>query len=545
MTWSVPYWTVSSSSTARPIITTQTSHRNAAQAEHRNEWEEVSPVLVDCDADVVSLDGSRTHEDMQILHLSKLLDEAKQENRRFEERVQSLLNQSMTETSSLQSKIAELRQRNKEALAECERTKKEKEDAVAALTKKNEVIKTTLQQQNQEMRQTLEDLNRSSAHAQAELLDVRNSMQACRQQLTQSSAQLESLRKEQTARMSLTERVAVLEAELKAKDTELAEMKKLSLQAKSANVSISRDESTTLVQEFNNIRALLANCIPERPAGVFSTSTMSSSNEVVSALRKLNSDIHQDATIMAESMTESFGFEKGRVNGNEETALFQQVGTAIGAGLVHFLGTKSHSEDPILIQIAFQTYITRYLCWLSTTWIASGGRERLGMADQSNTAQTVTTAWGALSHILSKHLQFDDAQLCSAATSKIVAGLADILLVAGCNGTRPQLCDALKQKFSEKISLLAKFGLRINRLIIGSIDRGLDVVVIKPATVFDSTCMENGYDDGEHDKNTAINRVLCPTDIGLWQRSKVPNAGVRILLKPKIALESVVDSLDD
>lgn len=501
-------------------------------------------MLVDCDTDVVSLDGSRMHDDMQVLHLSKLLDEAKQENRRFEEQVQSLLNQSMTETSSLQSKIADLRQRNQEALAECERMKKEKEDVVAALTKKNDAIKATLQQQNQEMRQALEDLNRSSAHAQAELLDARSSMLVYRQQLTQSSAQLESLQKEQTARTSLTDRVAVLEAELKAKDTELAEMKKFSLQARRANVAITRDESRTLVQEFNNFRALLETCIPERPAGMFSASIMSSSNEVVSALRKLNSDIHQDATIMAESMAESFGFENGRVNRDEETALSQQVGTTIGAGLVHFLGTKRHSEDPILIQIAFQTYITRYLCWLSTSWIASGGKERLGTADQSNTTQTVVTAWSALSHILSKHLQFDDAQLCSAAASKIVAELADILLVAGCDGTRPQLCDAIKQKFSEKISLLVKSGMRINRLIINSTDQGLEVVIIKPATVFDPACMDDGYDDGEHDKNIASNRVLCPTDIGLWQRSK-PNAGVRILLKPKIALESVVDNLDD
>lgn len=119
------------------------------------------------------------------------------------------------------------------------------------------------------------------------------------------------------------------------------------------------------------------------------------------------------------------------------------------------------------------------------------------------------------------------------------------MLVAGCDGTRLQLCDALKQKFSEKISLLAKSGMRINKLIINSLDRGLDVVVIKPATVFDSTCMDDGYDDGERDKNTANNRVLCPTDIGLLQRSKGLNGGVRILLKPKIALESVVDNLDD
>ncbi|KAG2153162.1 hypothetical protein DEU56DRAFT_907611 [Suillus clintonianus] len=343
--------------------------------------------------------------------------------------------------------------------------------------------------------------------------------------------------------MSLTDRVAALEAELKAKDTELAEMKRLSSQAKSANSASARDDSTVLTQEFSNLRALLANCIPDRPAA--KASTMSSSNEVVSALRKLNSDIHQDATFMAESMADSFGFEKGRENGNSETALFQQVGTTIGAGLVHFLGTKSHSEDPILIQIAFQAYISRYLCWLSTAWIASGGKERLGTADQSNTTQAATAAWNALSHILSKHLQLDDTQLCFAAASKIIAGLADILLVAGCDATRSQLCDALKQKFSEKISLLAKSSMRINRLIVNSMDRGLDVMVIKPATVFDSTCMDDEYDDGEHDKNTANNRVLCPTDMGLRQRSKGVNAGVRILLKPKIALESVVDNLDD
>lgn len=146
--------------------------------------------------------------------------------------------------------------------------------------------------------------------------------------------------------------------------------------------------------------------------------------------------------------------------------------------------------------------------------------------------------------MLSKHLQIDDAQLCAAAASKIITGLADILLVAGCNATQSQLCDALKQKFSQKILLLAMAGLRINRLIGNSGDRGLDVVVIKPATTFDAACMDDAYDDN-HDKDIANNLVLCPTDIGLWKRSNGVNAGLRILLKPKIALESVVDDLED
>ncbi|OJA20121.1 hypothetical protein AZE42_04092 [Rhizopogon vesiculosus] len=508
MTWGVPYWTVSSSSTARPVLTTQASARTATLAEHRAEWEEVSPVCDDHDADIVSLDGSKTYEDMRVLHLQKLLDEAKQENGCFEEQVQSLLNQSMTETSSLQAKIAELRQRNKEALTESERTKKEKEDVAAALTKKNDVLKATLQQQSQEMRQALEELTRSTAQAQAELQDAKSSVLECRRQLSQSSAQVESLRKEQIARMSLTDRVAALDAELKAKDTELAELRKLSLQSKSANVA--REESTALMQEFTHLRSLLVNCVPERPTSVVNTGVMSSSSEVVSALRKLNSDILQDATFMAESMTESFGFGKGGTMGDEE-AIFQQVGMTLGAGLVHFLSTKDHS-DPILIQIAFQALISQYLCWLSTAWIAGGDKEILGTTDQNGTskhypglrdqftdssaAQTVSTAWSAL-------------------------------------------------KFSQKISLLAKTGLRINRLIGNSGDRGLDVVVIKPATAFDSACMDDAYDDGDHDKDIANNLVLCPTDIGLCQRSKGVNAGLRILLKPKIALESVVDNLDD
>ena len=158
-------------------------------------------------------------------------------------------------------------------------------------------------------------------------------------------------------------------------------------------------------------------------------------------------------------------------------------------------------------------------------------------------ASTVSAAWSALANILSKHLQLDDAQLCSAVTSKIIVGLADILLIAGCNATRPQLCDIVK-KFSPKILLLVKSSLRINKIISCNGDWGLDAVVIKPAAAFDSTCMDNAYDDGVNYTGSA-NRVLCPTDIGLLQRSKGANSGVRVLLKPKIALESVVDDLDD
>lgn len=388
MTWGVPYWSLSSSSTARPVLTTQTSARSATLVEYRTEWEEVSPVPDDHDADVISLDGSKTYDDMRVIHLQKLLDEAKQENRRFEEQVQSLLNQSMTETSSLQAKIAELRQRNKEALAESERMKKEKEDVAAALTKKNDVLKATLQQQSQEMRQSLEELTCSTAQAQAELQDAKNSLLVCRQQLSQSLAEVESLQEEKLARTSLTERVVALESELKTKDTELAELKKLSSQSRSANAG--REESTALMQEFSHLRALLENCIPERPTSNVNASVMSSSSEVVSALRKLNSDILQDATFMAESMTESFGFVKGGVRSNEETTLFQQVGMSVGAALVHFLSIKNHS-DPILIQIAFQAYVSQYICWLSTAWIAGGGKERLGMTDQTGTSKQYTS----------------------------------------------------------------------------------------------------------------------------------------------------------
>jgi len=150
-------------------------------------------------------------------------------------------------------------------------------------------------------------------------------------------------------------------------------------------------------------------------------------------------------------------------------------------------------------------------------------------------ASIVSTAWS--------ELQLNDAQLCSAITSKIITGLADILIAAGCIVLRLPLCDIMK-KFSPKILLLVESSLRINKIIGCNGDWGLDAVVIKPGAAFDSTCMDNAYDDGVDYTGSVENRVLCPTDIGLLQRSKGANAGVRVLLKPKIALESVVDDLD-
>jgi len=346
-------------------------------------------VCDDHDADVVSLDGSKTSDDMRTLHVQKLLDDATQETYRLEEQVQSLLNQSMVETSSLNAKIADLRQRNEEALAENERTKKEMEDVIATLTKKNDVLKETLQQERQEMRQALDELNRSTAQTQAELQDARSNLRVYRQQLSESSVQAECLRKEQTAKKNLTERVAALEAKLKIKDGELAELKKPSAQSIYAHVD--REEPKALVQEFAQLRARLVDCVPERGPGVANTIMVSSSNDVVGVLRRLNSDILQEATIMAESMIESVEFQKVRVSRSADPELFWRLSSTIGEVLIRFLLAKHHGNDAILIQIAFQAYISKYFCSISTAWIAGGSKERLTQTDQGDTRKHSTS----------------------------------------------------------------------------------------------------------------------------------------------------------
>jgi len=129
----------------------------------------------------------------------------------------------------------------------------------------------------------------------------------------------------------------------------------------------------------------------------------------------------------------------------------------------------------------------------------------------------------------------------------------DILVTAGCSAPITNIQEKLKTVFSTKIAVMVDLAVRLNRAIGEDITSGnMEVVAVGSAMPYDPTKMDNAYEDGQptSKQDSASIRVLCPTDLGLQRLSKVSMTGedqwdTKILLKPKVAIESVVDSLED
>ncbi|KIK91493.1 hypothetical protein PAXRUDRAFT_830793, partial [Paxillus rubicundulus Ve08.2h10] len=93
--------------------------------------------------------------------------------------------------------------------------------------------------------------------------------------------------------------------------------------------------------------------------------------------------------------------------------------------------------------------------------------------------------------------------------------------------------------------------MRVNKIIGEDVTSGdFEVLAVPPATTFDGMMMEDSYDD-ETSPSARGGKVLCATDLGLRKKTRVGMVGekekqweIKMLLKPKVALESVVDIMD-
>ncbi|KAI5991785.1 hypothetical protein EDC04DRAFT_2587261 [Pisolithus marmoratus] len=281
-----------------------------------------------------------------------------------------------------------------------------------------------------------------------------------------------------------------------------------------------------------------------------------SGTEVLNTLQRLNSEILQHTAFIAESMIESYMPDKVPVQTEEQMAGANRVTGVIGRAIVHFLGAKKHKDDPILVQIAFQAYFAHVLQWIARAWNIAGDETQNRLIDQiyervrDTEAQAISGRWRALTRANVPRRQRDELQLTSLLTTKVLSGLADILLVAGCNASQTELVKALSSKFSEKVSFLVTLAVRVNKIVGEDVTSGdLEVLTVPPASLFDPASMEDVYNEAA---SGAGARVLCTTDLGLRKRVRVSTTGekekqwaVTILLKPKVALESVVEIMDD
>lgn len=132
-----------------------------------------------------------------------------------------------------------------------------------------------------------------------------------------------------------------------------------------------KNEYNALGNKYHSLKAMLEQRTSELQ-GVqrfLTTADMFSGAEVVNMLRKLNEEVQQSATYIAEWAVENFTFETQNTE-QLTTENIEQTRTseALGMKLMQLLGMRKHKDNPILVEMAFRAHLIYSLYWIASPW---------------------------------------------------------------------------------------------------------------------------------------------------------------------------------
>ncbi|EIW80585.1 hypothetical protein CONPUDRAFT_57878, partial [Coniophora puteana RWD-64-598 SS2] len=234
----------------------------------------------------------------------------------------------------------------------------------------------------------------------------------------------------------------------------------------------------------------------------------------------------------------------------EYTSAVERVREIMGTKLVDCLADKNHQNEPLLIQIALQSYFAVIFQWVIASWTADDSRmdsclKTVWEHIRAREVQAVSGKWRALTI----------ASLNTADGGSIIKGvlrdIRSILVAAKCTTPTSDIRASLEAKYASQIGIMEKMATDVRKNIgedVTSTD--FEVFFTHTGSDFDPESMADAYND-ESPTQSEQNRgrVLCPTDLGLLQRTNTARGkdakwSVKLLLKPKVALESVIDALE-
>ncbi|KAI9573814.1 hypothetical protein HD554DRAFT_2012352 [Boletus coccyginus] len=266
---------------------------------------------------------------------------------------------------------------------------------------------------------------------------------------------------------------------------------------------------------------------------------------------------------MAEWAVENFIFET-LPEDQTTTQSIERTRTSdtLGTRFMQLLGTKKHKDNPILVEMAFRAYLIYELYWVASPWSdGEEGQSHNAYVDaiyqriQEGEGQAISGNWRALTRAYTMPACISDPELAHTINTTIIAGFSDILLAAGCTASKSEITSALWSKFGEKIRHFVSLAGQVNKITgVGVISEDFEVLVIWPDVDFDERTMEDSYDNGDRIRETEGRQenVLCATELGLVQRMSIgAGAGQKvkpselIVIKPKVALLSVIDMIDE
>ncbi|KAI0326491.1 hypothetical protein GY45DRAFT_1310377 [Cubamyces sp. BRFM 1775] len=283
-------------------------------------------------------------------------------------------------------------------------------------------------------------------------------------------------------------------------------------------------------------------------------------SEVLELVARLNSQIYQTAAGIANTPWLLLGpqalhthFKGGDVLLHAHHHLASSG--VLAPNLLQALSAFVHSQDTLLIQIALQTIAVEFFNWMCTTWdyhcppsAVSCQLEQICGSIRTTEPQTVAGRWRALTRMHAKqlHIRIDELRqvICNILTNYIV----DVLLLCGVSSAPDVTYSTIVTRFGSSVLDMVELALEIKRTTVERIiSRDLLVTLAMPGEAFDAARMDDEWNDPK--VTSPQGTVMSSTQLGLSKRQILhPRGGVRseevsTLLKPKVALHSLLDDL--
>ncbi|KAG5647360.1 hypothetical protein DXG03_000428 [Asterophora parasitica] len=315
-----------------------------------------------------------------------------------------------------------------------------------------------------------------------------------------------------------------------------------------------------------------------RSTEVYMTRTDSwSGAQVLQAVHDINSEILQ----FAASATEICTFDRdSRPSSSRSIQAMHDTSSRVGQNLARILSNRDHSQDPYLVQLALQGCVTVCISKAlasfcvglptKTDTMLSQLYSRIAVAgmfchtdatirissSRFTEPQPTSSKWRALAH---RHLHAMHAQLAEHAITDlcdtILRWSADIFIIAGCmsyeTGTTSSK-DGLRLRFGDQVRRIAKAVTRLARVTREEImSTCFDVIAVNQHDAFDSNRMTDAFGDYV----PSHGGILATIELGLRCTTRLRGSEPleahddvtleqRMILQPKVVVESVLDVLD-
>lgn len=294
--------------------------------------------------------------------------------------------------------------------------------------------------------------------------------------------------------------------------------------------------------------------------------------QVIQAVQDLNSEILQ----FAASATELCTFSKQRSNTAKVNQASSEVASRLGDALSRLLATRDHSQDPMLVQLALQGCISYCvsralssfcigyqskanitLTQIYTHMSQSGDSQKILVVHNSlmfaSEPQPTSSRWRALSHkhIHELHPELNDYAI-NEMTETIFRWSLDIFLISGSTNPQPNPAsrENFRGRFGSQVKRISKAACRLAQVTKEEImSANFEVIAADSGQPFDGHEMMDAFED--YGSSNGV--VLCTTELGLRCSTRratsdepalEENMERRILLRPKVVLESVVEVID-